>query len=160
MSGMPLLHYQGSAQQTFKDEFIDMMRWEHLMRTQPIYLSPEQWEKQCAEFVGAPWKAKCAEYLKDAIDGEREAVLLVERYKLNDQVRRIGTVSLYLPVGMKERETHDEFTVTWMQAFGKLISGFRSEETNKCMHDYACTVRILFDRSASKVRGVEVLQHR
>jgi len=136
-----------------------MMRWEHLWRTQPMYLSPAQWVQRCAEFAGTSWKAKCAEYPSRALDAERAAARLLDRFQLHDQVSRVGAVSIHLPVGYQERETHDEFTVVWMDLYGKLTAGFRSEETDKCMDDYACTVRILFDRNALRINGVEILKH-
>jgi len=38
-----------------------MMRWEHLNRTRPFYLSSAEWAAHCSLFDGADWRGKCEE---------------------------------------------------------------------------------------------------
>jgi len=154
-------HATDDFQQAFKDEFIDMMRWEHLQRNKPIFRSPREWESHCNEFNRVAWKAKCDEQMKYAVEAEREAIQLLDRFELREQVRRIGAVSMHLPLGLKNREEPpEEYLLVWADVVGKLIDGYRSEDIDGCMLKYACTVRVLFDREGQRVDGVEVILHK
>lgn len=144
---------------TLKSEFVDMMRWEHLNRTRPFYLSSAEWTAHCSLFVGTEWKAKCDEKQQTALDGEREAKALLSRFELEHTVRKRGWVSLHLPIGLKNQETHDAFDAAWMETLGKLISGYRSPESDSCMREYACTVLFNFDHETLVLHSLELRMH-
>lgn len=144
---------------TLKSEFVDMMRWEHLNRTRPFYISSTEWAAHCSLFDGADWRGKCEEKRQDALDGEREATALLSRFGMESSVRKRGWVALHLPIGLKDRETHDEFDAAWMETLGKLIAGYRSQESDNCMREYACTVLFNFDHETLALKGLELLIH-
>lgn len=144
---------------TLKSEFVDMMRWEHLNRTRPFYLSSMEWGSHCSLFDGAEWIAKCDDKKQDALDGEREATALLHRFGLENTVRKRGWIALHLPRDFKNQEAYDEFDVAWMEMLGKLIAGYRSAESDNCMHQYACTVFFNFDHETLALRGAVLLVH-
>lgn len=144
---------------TLKSEFVDMMRWEHLNRTRPFYVSSAEWVAHCSLFEGAEWREKCAEKRQDALDGEREATALLTRFGLASSVRTRGWIALHLPKDFKDREKHDELDVAWMETLDKLIAGYRSQESDRCMRKYACTVLFNFDHETLALKGLELRIH-
>lgn len=144
---------------TLKSEFVDMMRWEHLNRTRPFYLSSTEWAAHCSLFEGPDWREKCEEKRQDALDGEREVTALLDRFGLENTVSKRGWFALHLPKDLKNQETHNEFDAAWMETLGKLIAGYRSPESDNCMREYACTVLFNFDHENLALKGLELRIH-
>ncbi|MEN3371964.1 hypothetical protein [Dechloromonas sp. ZS-1] len=64
---------------TLKSEFVDMMRWEHLNRTRPFYVSSAEWTAHCSLFDGAEWREKCEDKRQDALDGGARIALVLNQ---------------------------------------------------------------------------------
>lgn len=144
---------------TLKSELVDVMRWEHINRTRPFFLSSAEWATHCGFFHGADWKEKCREKQLEVQNGEREATALLYRFGLENTVRKRGWLALHLPKDLKSQETHGEFDVAWIEIVGKLIAGYRSPESDKCMREYACSALFDFSPETLALEGLRLWVH-
>lgn len=144
------------SSEAMANALIDMLRWPHIERTRPLYVSSAAWQAHCDAFQGEEWKAKCEEKRLDALSGETKVAALVKKFQLTEDIRKHGRLVFFIRIGIADNPTPLE--EAWIDAIGDLVTGyFPPGESSRCAQDYPCTLIFRFDRESLKLMDVEFL---
>lgn len=141
----------------FGKELVDMMRWDHIERTRPLYLSSSAWQTHCDAFYGQEWKTKCQEKRQSALSGEAEVQTLLKKFDLETEVRGRGWTVFHMPIGLFDAQDKDPLAVAWISALYGLLTGYSPPNGIKCAQDYPCTFIFRFERKNLSLMDIDFI---
>ncbi len=139
-------------------ELVDIMRWEQIKQTRPLYLSSADWQAHCSAFHGATWQDKCAEKRRDALAGEEKVAALLKDFDLAKEVEARGRLTFYMNIGFFEHPT--PLAAAWVAALGDLLTGHEPQDGIRCAQDYPCLFVFRFDRASLRLSDIDFVAMR
>lgn len=136
---------------------VDRMRWDHIERTRPLYLSSSAWQTHCDTFYGEVWKTKCQEKRQSALTGEAEVQTLLKKFDLETEVRSRGWAVFYMPIGLLDAQDKDPLAAAWISALYGLLTGYSPPNGNKCAQYYPCTLIFRFDQKSLSLMDIDFI---
>lgn len=136
---------------------VDMMRWDHIERTRPTYVSSEQWQAHCDAFYGSQDKTWCEEKRQQAANGEARLRALLKNSSQEDIVRRQGWLTYSMATGLFEHIEEGSLDATWLDVLKDLLTGHSPPGTMRCAQDYPCAVVLRFDKADLKLLDIDVI---
>lgn len=136
---------------------VDMMRWEHIYRTRPPYVSSTQWQTHCDAFYSAQERAWCEEKRQKALNGETRLRALMKNFGLENQASRHGRLTFFMEVGLSEHIKDGSMDAAWIEVLDDLLTGYTPPGTNRCAQDYPCAVVLRIDKADLRLLDIDVI---